>query len=92
MKELRVAKSPELWPQYPYLRVERRTEERPGQPACFLRVTERQEVEPKVFMTQQWPPPDDDEVSIDVLLDYDNLDTLLAQGWRPRLPNWLRIS
>ena len=85
-----VLKSPELWPTYPYLRVERRTEARPGQATCFIKVGDRQEVEPRVFATHEWPIPEEGEVPTVLDLRYERWDELEAGGWKPVLPNWMR--
>lgn len=90
MKEQDVLKSPELWPQYPYLRVERRTEARTGQATCFIRVSDKQEIEPRVFATHEWPPPDDGDIPTVLDLRYEQLDELEAGGWKPILPSWMR--
>jgi hypothetical protein len=90
MKEQDVLKSPELWPTYPYLRVERRTEARPGQAVCFIRVSDRHEPEPRVLATHAWPPPEDGDIPVVLDLNYEKFDDLEAGGWKPVLPNWMR--
>jgi hypothetical protein len=84
-----VLMSPELWPTYPYLRVERRTEARPGQATCFIKVSDKQEVEPRVLATHQWPPPDEGDIATVLDLPYERWDQLEAGGWKPVLPNWM---
>ena len=75
-------KSPNLWPTFPFLRVERRTEHRPGSPFCFVRAINEAEVEPLVLMGPTWPP--DDELAIDETyrFAYDSLEEVAAAGWR----------
>ena len=92
MADLKIVHSPELWPQYPYLRLERRTDTRPGQATCFVQVTPKQDVEPTVFATHNWPPPDTEEVPVVLRLEYPDWDALFAEGWRVILPTWLRLS
>ena len=80
--DLAVIKSPILWPTYPYLRVERRSEHRPGSPFCFLRAVNELEVEPVVLMGATWPP--DDEIALDETyrFAYDSLEHIASEGWR----------
>ena len=92
MNTSQIIHSPELWPQYPYLRVERRQESRPGQATCFVKVTGKQEVEPKVMATHNWPPSDTDEVELVLELNYNDWEALFSEGWRPILPAWTGSS
>jgi len=89
-----VLSTPELWPQFPYLRVERRKQPRPGQATCFIRVDDHQEVAPTVYGTHNWPVPDDrdDEVPLVLRVEYTSLEDLSANGWKPVLPSWVRVT
>ena len=92
MEETTVLSSPELWPQYPYLRVERRKKARPGQATCFIRVDDHQHVAPTVYGTHDWPVPDDrEEVPLVLTVGYESLEDLSANGWKPVLPSWVRL-
>ena len=82
MDDVAVLKSPSLWPTYPYLRVERRTDQRPGMPFCFVRAANELEVEPLVLMGPTWPP--DDEISLDETyrFSYGSIDEVATAGWK----------
>jgi len=80
--DVAVMRSPTLWPEFPYLRVERRREQRPGSPFCFLRARNELEVDPLVLMGPQWPPPPDIEVDESFRFAYDSVDALASEGWR----------
>ena len=82
MNDLQVISSPNLWPTFPYLRVERRTEQRPGQPFCFVKASNEQEVEPVVLMGPTWPPADDLVVEEAFRFAYPSLEELAAAGWK----------
>ena len=92
MSDLWIIESPEIWPQYPYLRVERRTVSRKGQATCFVKVSDTQEVKPTVMATHNWPPPEQDDIPLVLKVDYEDWDSLFSEGWRPILPTWMQNS
>lgn len=92
MDDTRIVETPEMWPQFPYLRVERRTDTRPGQATCFVKVSEKQEVKPTVMATHNWPPPETDDIPLVLNLVYEDWDSLFSEGWRPVLPAWMQPS
>ena len=92
MTDLQLIKSPEMWPHFPYLRVERRKDPRRGQATCFVKVSDDQKVEPKVMATHSWPPPEQDDLPLVLELDYRDWDSLFSEGWRPILPAWMQNS
>lgn len=82
MNDVSVLKSPNLWPTFPYLRVERRTDQRPGQPFCFVKATNEMEVEPVVLMGPEWPPTEEVDVDQSFRFAYASIEELAAAGWR----------
>ena len=82
MDDLGVLRSPQLWPSFPYLRVERRREHRPGSPFCFVRATADQVVEPFVLMGPTWPPEDEIEIDETYRFAYDTVEEIAAAGWK----------
>jgi hypothetical protein len=82
MDDLVVLKSPRLWPSYPYLRVERRTDLRTGMPFCFLRAASEIQVEPYVLMGPEWPPPDEVHIDESYGFSYGSIDEIAADGWK----------
>jgi hypothetical protein len=82
MDDLAVLKSPNLWPHFPYLRVERRTDMRAGMPFCFLRAASEVEVEPYVLMGPSWPPAEEVEIDQSYGFSYDSIDEIAAAGWK----------
>ena len=81
---LYIMSNPRMWPDWPYLQLERRTELRPDSPFCLLMADELHEVAPTVYFTDNWPPGDwfspDEERS----LAYGTMDEVRSNGWRPR--------
>ncbi len=82
MEDLRVMKSPQLWPQFPFLRVERRLELRPGSPFCFVWARNEIETEPNVLMGPTWPPDEDLDIEETYRFAYDSVEAIAAEGWR----------
>ena len=80
--DISVMGNPTLWPEYPYLRVERRHEDRPGQPFCFLKAENEMTVAPVVLMGPTWPPQPDFEPDVSFRFAYESLDALAHEGWR----------
>lgn len=80
--DLAMLTDPTLWPEHPYLRIERRTEPRRGQATCFLRANVSNEMEPFVFVSPTWPPDDEQDPMVVSTFEYGNLDSLTRQGWR----------
>ena len=82
MDDLAVLRSPNLWPTFPYLRVERRVEQRPGMPFCFVRSTPELQVEPFVLMGPTWPPDADVDIDETFRFAYESVDDIASNGWR----------
>ena len=80
--QLEIMRAPQAWPERPYLRVERRLSDRPGQPICFLKADSTGQVEPLVQITPAWPP---DEGAPGIALHYETLVELAKAGWRALL-------
>jgi hypothetical protein len=81
-RDLHVLKSPQLWPVFPYLRVDRRHKDRPGMAMCFLVASSDAEVEPIVHVHQTWPPGEDFDADSAVKFHYADFPELLRDGWR----------
>lgn len=81
MDDLTILRSPKLWPDWPYLRVERRAEGRVGASACFLRALDMAAVEPCVYVAMEWPPADQ-EASILTRFSNGDFQALQKEGWR----------
>jgi hypothetical protein len=75
-------KSPHLWPEFPFLRVDRRTTPRPGAGICFLRTNDVGEVDPVVYVTTSWPPKEDEDPMIVVSFAFQDMQGLIEQGWK----------
>lgn len=76
--------SPALWANYPWFRVERRSEGRVGQPRCFLMADESGAVSPVVYVFRNRHPaiqPRPEEALR--TLHYGDFDELIDAGWRP---------
>ena len=82
MEDVRVLRSPHLWPEYPYLRVERRRDLRPGSPYCFVRAQSEVETDPLVLMGAEWPPEIDLELDEVYRIPYDSVEDVARAGWR----------
>ena len=82
VEDVVVMRSPRLWPQFPYLRVERRRDLRPGSPFCFVRAQSEAEPEPLVLMGPEWPPEIDLELDETYRLSYDSIEDVAEAGWR----------
>lgn len=82
MDDVALVQSPHLWPEFPFLRVDRRAEKRPGG-ICFLRTNEEGEVDPVVYVTTKWPPREDEDPMIVVSFALQELRELVEeQGWK----------
>lgn len=81
MDDLTILRSPKLWPDWPYLRVERRAEGRGGQSACFVRALDMASVEPVVYVVTDWPPMDQD-ASVLARFNYGDFQSMQKEGWR----------
>ena len=73
---------PELWPEAPYLVVERRRNNRVGDDWCYLEASE-DHVEAVVHVAPTWPPPADADAPGTPTFAYDSLEDLQSEGWRP---------
>lgn len=83
MDDLHILRSPSLWPEFPYLRVERRLDLRFDQPVCFVYAAGADVVVPRVFFTQDFPPKSEDfSVETTLGLTYSDLGALVGDGWR----------
>jgi len=80
---LHVLTTPRLWPEWPYLRIERRTELRPGSPFCVVVANELHDVDPTVYFTDDWPVSDDTDLHRDRAMEYSSLDEIASAGWKP---------
>jgi len=81
--DLSVLRSPWLWPDYPFVRVERRTEIRPGQPFSIVVADETGEVVPAVYFVAEYPPdPTMFDISEPWGFSYPHLEAVVADGWR----------
>ena len=75
---------PALWPEAPYLVVERRRHNRVGDDWCFLKATSDEEVDAVVYLAPTWPPPQELlEPGLSPHFVYDSLEDLQSQGWKP---------
>ena len=81
-QDLHVFRSPQLWPQYPYLRVERRNADRPGMALCYLVADSETHVDPIVYIGPTWPPPEDFTKEGATIFAYVNFDDMQKAGWR----------
>ena len=83
MDDLNALRATSLWPEFPFLRVERRLDFRFDQPLCFVYATERDTVVPRVYFTPAWPPPPANfDIENSPGLTYQDLAALVADGWR----------
>jgi hypothetical protein len=83
MDDLHILRSPSLWPEFPYLRVERRLDLRFDQPVCFVYAAGPNVVVPRVFFTQKFPPGNEQfSVETNLGLTYPDLAALAGDGWR----------
>lgn len=80
---LLIIQTPSMWPDWPYLRVERRTELRPDTPMCVLVADELQQVAPTVYFADEFPPGDWFVPSEDRAMAYGSLEEVRANGWKP---------
>ena len=83
---LHILQTPRLWPDWPYLRVERRTELRPDAPICVLVADELQQVVPTVYFTDNFPPGEWFVPTEERALAYTSLEEVRANGWKPHYP------
>ncbi len=81
-RDLHVFRSPQLWPNYPYLRVERRSEDRPGMSMCYVVADSETHVDPIVYVGSAWPPPEDFTKEGATIIAYTDFETLQKAGWR----------
>lgn len=80
--DLAVLRAPWVWPDYPYLQVERRTETRPGQPFCVVVADETGEVMPAVYFVDDFPPVAGVfDPSQAWGFSYSDLEAVVADGW-----------
>jgi len=86
LDDVALVQSPHLWPEFPFLRVDRRTENRAGAGICFLRTNEEGEIDPVVYVTTSWPPREEEDPMIVVSFALQDLRGLVEQGWR--VVNW----
>ena len=77
-----ILQNPHLWPEYPYIRVDRRTDPRQGQATCFLRAKEDGQVEPVVYVTPSWPPREDVKPIVRFSFAFQDFRSLVKQGWK----------
>lgn len=77
-----ILQNPHLWPEYPFVRVDRRVDPRQGQGTCFVRADEEGQVEPVVYVTSSWPPPEDVEPMVVVSFAFQDFRSLVKQGWK----------
>ena len=83
MNHQKIFSTPELWPTWPYLRIERRTQSRAGQMTCVLVSNELHEVESVVYLCDAWPPDGNGLPEPRVAIEYDSIDVLARDRWRP---------
>lgn len=83
MDDKTMMETPRLWPQWPYLRVERRADQRPNSPFCVLVSNDLNEVDPVIYLAQTWPPPKNFAPTIERALTYTSMDEIVSAGWRP---------
>ena len=81
MDDLNIMKATSLWPDFPYLRVERRLDLRLDQPRCFVYAPDRDEVLPRVYFTRDFPPDEFDRENNPGII-YQDLSELVGDGWR----------
>jgi hypothetical protein len=81
---LNIMQNPRMWPDWPYLQLERRTELRPDSPYCVLVADELHSVEPVVFFSDNWPPGEWFSPDVERAIAYQTLDEVRSNGWRPR--------
>lgn len=81
--DLAVLRAPWVWPDFPFILVERRSEMRPEQPFCVVVADEAGEVVPAVYFVDDFPP---DPASFDSTqtsgFSYADLAAVVADGWR----------
>ena len=83
MDDLNTLRATSLWPEFPFLRVERRLDFRFDQPICFVYAPERDQVVPRVYFTPAFPPSlDDFDAENSPGLTYQDLASLIGDGWR----------
>ena len=80
---LRVLETPRVWPEWPYLRVERRKELRADSPYCVVIANELHDVEPTVYFADYWPIDDAFTAQRERAMAYASLPELAQAGWRP---------
>jgi hypothetical protein len=81
--DLNTLRATSLWPEFPFLRLERRLDFRFDQPICFLYASERDRVIPKVFFVTEFPPTlDGFDAEKSPGIPYDDLTDLVGDGWR----------
>lgn len=80
---LYILQTPRLWPDWPYLQVERRTELRTDSPFCLLMANELHEVTPTVYFTDNWPPGEWFTPSEERAIAYTSLEEVRSNGWKP---------
>ena len=73
---------PNLWPEGPYLVVERRRHNRAGDDWCFLKAVSDAEVEAVIYLAPSWPP-DENEARSTPNLTYESFADLQSEGWKP---------
>lgn len=82
MDDLNTLRATSLWPEFPFLRMERRLDFRFDQPLCFAYAVERDQVIPTVFFTKEFPPSDEFDPETNPGLTYQDLAALVGDGWR----------
>ncbi len=85
MLDEQILEAPSLWPQWPYLAVERRMTTRQGDPCCFLVVDSEGEVAPVVHVSSVFPPGDDFDLNYGPHFHYPDFASLRADSWKPVL-------
>lgn len=80
---LYVIQNPRLWPDWPFLQVERRTELRPGNAYCLLMADELYQVQPTVYFSENWPPGEWFTPNEERAMAYTSLEELRSNGWKP---------
>lgn len=81
--DLPFLRAPWLWPHYPFVQVERRSEMRPGQPYCVVFADETSHVVPAVFFVPSFPPClDEFDPERSWGFSYPDLDAVINDGWR----------
>lgn len=73
---------PELWPEAPYLVVERRRNNRAGDDFCYLKASE-DKVEAVIHVAPSWPPPAGEDPAGTPTIAYNSFEDLQSEGWRP---------